>query len=786
MPILNKNNEVLGVTGIDVSLESLKNMVDTVRPLGEGFAILISYSGNFISVPDTTLLGKNISKIKDFQNNDSVLKNIQAGKSFILEHVDSQLNNEKSLYVFSPIKIGKTNTPMALAIAVPYRVMDASDANTSNSKTLREILIFSFMACILMTILLFVVSGRLAKPLVKLSREAAKLSDGNLNIQVDTSSNDETGELASVVKNVSDTLSSLLGDINELISSASVGELDKRGNPDKYSGSYKDLTLSINKLLDNIVTPINLTANYLDRISKGDIPKKISGNYSGKFKEMTDSLNGSINAVGLLIEDVNSLVTSALAGNLGVRGEVNKHIGDYQKIILGVNNLIEVFIKPIEVSMNFMRAVATGADMKTITDGYEFKGDFEQIKKNIIQTRAVIYNFVNVINILVEAVNKGELDKRADTSIFTGRWSELVTGLNQIVDGFANLISESGGVLEIMATGDLTPRIKTHYEGKFAEMRDNINYLGASLSDLITQLQDTAHTTASASAEISSTADSLAAATQEQSAQTDEVATAITQMSQTISNNAHSAINTSEVAKRSGEMANEGAKIVGLTVTKMREIAEVVKQSSDNIMQLGDSSKKIGEIINVIDDIADQTNLLALNAAIEAARAGEQGRGFAVVADEVRKLAESTAEATKQIVEMIKGIQGDTDKAVLAMQKGTEEVQSGIVLADKAGSSLQDILLGTQKLLSMIDQIAAASEEQSATSEQISQNISSISKVTAESAHNVEDVALTAGELARLTDTLSELIRSFKVDNSNSTNSNINKNTHINNRRLIN
>jgi len=183
---------------------------------------------------------------------------------------------------------------------------------------------------------------------------------------------------------------------------------------------------------------------------------------------------------------------------------------------------------------------------------------------------------------------------------------------------------------------------------------------------------------------------------------------------------------------------------------------------------LGDSSKQIGEIISVIDDIADQTNLLALNAAIEAARAGEQGRGFAVVADEVRKLAERTTEATKQIASMIKGIQGETEQAVVAMNQGTHEVQSGIEYADRAGESLNSILSSTQELLDMINQIAAASEEQSATSEQISKNVMSISKVTAESTQRVEDVARTSDELARLTEHLRDLMGNFQVDDGNS------------------
>ncbi len=195
----------------------------------------------------------------------------------------------------------------------------------------------------------------------------------------------------------------------------------------------------------------------------------------------------------------------------------------------------------------------------------------------------------------------------------------------------------------------------------------------------------------------------------------------------------------------------------------MRDIATVVKKSAENIEKLGESSKQIGEIISVIDDIADQTNLLALNAAIEAARAGEQGRGFAVVADEVRKLAERTTEATKQIASMIKGIQEETTEAVKAMNKGNQEVTSGIDLADKAGESLEEILSSTTEVMDMVNQIAAASEEQSATSEQISKNVQSISKVTSESASRIENVARSAEELSRLTNDLFSLMKRFKI-----------------------
>jgi methyl-accepting chemotaxis protein len=195
----------------------------------------------------------------------------------------------------------------------------------------------------------------------------------------------------------------------------------------------------------------------------------------------------------------------------------------------------------------------------------------------------------------------------------------------------------------------------------------------------------------------------------------------------------------------------------------MNKIAEVVKRSASTVQKLGQSSEQIGEIIQVIDDIADQTNLLALNAAIEAARAGEQGRGFAVVADEVRKLAERTTKATKEIAAMIKEIQRDTIGAVSSMEEGTSEVEKGKHLADKAGQSLEQIIEGAGKVADIVSQVAAASEQQSSASEQISKNIEAISSVTQQSAAGVQQIARAAEDLNRLTNNLESLVSKFKI-----------------------
>jgi len=203
--------------------------------------------------------------------------------------------------------------------------------------------------------------------------------------------------------------------------------------------------------------------------------------------------------------------------------------------------------------------------------------------------------------------------------------------------------------------------------------------------------------------------------------------------------------------------------VVNETIHGMQTIAQVVRESADSIGKLAKSADQIGNIIGVINDVADQTNLLALNAAIEAARAGEHGRGFAVVADEVRKLAERTGKATGEITDMIKGIQNETNEAVQSMESGIQEVDKGRELADQAGNSLNEIVTMTQRVMDMIQQIATASEEQSTAAEQISKNIENISSVTKETATGAEQSAAAAEELNRQAEGLQQMVARFKV-----------------------
>ncbi|RMH52445.1 MAG: HAMP domain-containing protein [Bacteroidetes bacterium] len=316
--------------------------------------------------------------------------------------------------------------------------------------------------------------------------------------------------------------------------------------------------------------------------------------------------------------------------------------------------------------------------------------------------------------------------------------------------------------IDRFARGDLTVALEAEHDDAIGTLYTGFNEAVANLRDMIHHVQAATESVTSATAEITASIDHLAAAAQEQSAQSHEVAAAVEEMVQTIVQNAQNATWTADAARQNGKMAEEGHTVVQETIQKMQEIAEVVRTSTETVLDLGASSRQIDAIVQVINEIADQTNLLALNAAIEAARAGEHGRGFAVVADEVRKLAERTSHATTEIGQMIQDIQVRIGEAVQAMESGTQKVNDGLSLADRAGSALVRIVEGTTRAGDMVAQIAAASEEQSTTSEQIARSVEHISTASQESAQGLSQIARSTDQLHQLSDELRSLIARFR------------------------
>lgn len=396
--------------------------------------------------------------------------------------------------------------------------------------------------------------------------------------------------------------------------------------------------------------------------------------------------------------------------------------------------------------------------IKVLSDKDMLSQSFQIVMENL-------NNLIFEIKLITDEIINGKVSTRGNPDKFYGAFKEIIIGVNTTLDALFMPIKEGVETLEDMSKGNFTARVKGNYKGDHRMIADSINTLGNSLNRILAEISDMVNRTASISEQISSSTEQMAAGAQEQSVQATEVATSVDEMTRTILDTSKNASKAAEASKKAGEVAQDGGTVVEKTIVGMNRIADFVEKASEKIQALGKSSEQIGEIIQVIDDIANQTNLLALNAAIEAARAGEQGRGFAVVADEVRKLAERTTKATKEISDMIKQIQGVTDNVVQSMHEGSSEVDNGKSLANKAGDSLKQIILTSGEVQDVVAQVASASEEQSSTSEIISRNVESISKVTNENAAGIQQIAGSADELNKMTDNLKELLTQFNFSN---------------------
>jgi len=455
-----------------------------------------------------------------------------------------------------------------------------------------------------------------------------------------------------------------------------------------------------------------------------------------------------------------------------LNAKVDVDLASFEKTIVG-QSIRDAFNEFVEVRSEYVPKMKVVVDLAMAGKKHEA---YVSAKTELAPMRLKMAESLNKLVDLKRSAAK----EAADDNLRLASQATLVFSIIMTISiglaialGFfiARIISKPVKLLaeqaEIVATGDLTVEITKNSRDEIGQLAGSFKVMVENLRQTIGQVGEASSAVASASSEISSSTEQMAAGAQEQTSQAGEVASAVEEMSKTIVENSKNAGNTAETAKQAKTAAEEGGKVVEETVVGMKRIAEVVNKSARTVKALGKSSDQIGEIIGVIDDIADQTNLLALNAAIEAARAGEQGRGFAVVADEVRKLAERTTKATKEIAGMIKTIQADTTGAVTSMEEGTKEVDNGIHLADRAGASLKEIVGMIQNLTDMVSQIAAASEEQSSASEQISKNVESISTVTSQTAQGTQQIARASEDLNRLTENLQELIGEFKISGGN-------------------
>ncbi|UZD96132.1 methyl-accepting chemotaxis protein [Pseudomonas corrugata] len=391
--------------------------------------------------------------------------------------------------------------------------------------------------------------------------------------------------------------------------------------------------------------------------------------------------------------------------------------------------------------------------------------DAVQARKEMTEQGATIVN-------LSEQLYQIQLDRR-DAESAQARTLQLISTLLALLVGIIAAVvitrqitrplSETLTVVERIANGDLSHNIIVTRRDELGVLQQGIARMGVTLRDLISGIRDGVTQIASAAEELSAVTEQTSAGVNSQKVETDQVATAMHEMTATVQEVARNAEEASHAAAAADGEARAGDQVVSEAIAQIERLASEVVRSTDAMTVLQQESDKIGSVMDVIKAVAEQTNLLALNAAIEAARAGEAGRGFAVVADEVRGLAQRTQKSTEEIEGLVAGLQNGTQQVAAVMNNSRSLTDSSVALTRKAGASLENITRTVSNIQSMNQQIAAAAEQQSAVAEEISRSIVNVRDVSEQTAAASEETAASSVELARLGNQLQMMVSHFRV-----------------------
>lgn len=510
-----------------------------------------------------------------------------------------------------------------------------------------------------------------------------------------------------------------------------------------------------------------------------------------KFGDDLSSFRNTVVATNAQKQRVHGL-EKGVAG-LGIRGispvfHNNRHIGSVEFGMSFGQPFFDLFKSKFNVDISLysefsdgFRAIGSTRSGKPLFQADEMRtilNGIQLIKQQLVnnQELAVFGHRINDFSGNPVGVLEFAMDRSGyATAIRNARYTTLIIGGISLVLGwlFSRLVSSLIGrplrqTVEAMdeiaqGEGDLTRRLDESGKNEISKLAAAFNRFAEKVRIMVSKVSGSTTQLASAAEEMSMVTEETSRGVQKQQSETDQVATAMNQMTATVQEVARHATQAAEAAASADQDSSEGRNIVINTMKSIENLAHEISSASTVISQLEQDSENIGSVLDVIRGIAEQTNLLALNAAIEAARAGEQGRGFAVVADEVRTLASKTQQSTSEIQEMIEKLQLGARSAVQAMQESSQHAAETVNQSSMAAASLEKITAAVSMIKDMNTQIAIAAEQQSSVSEEINKNVVNISMVVNDTAEGASQTSAASGELARLSMELQKLVGQFKV-----------------------
>ena len=595
-------------------------------------------------------------------------------------------------------------------------------------------------------------------PIGEGNRILAQISNGKIDELIAQTYKGDHEKMKQAVNNIAAVVQSLQKEMARLTDASKEGQLSDRGKPEQFQGAYAEIVRGVNIMLDAILLPIGEGNRILAQVSNGKIDELIAQTYKGDHEKMKQAINNIAIVLQGLQKEMARLTDASKEGQLSDRGKPEQFQGAYAEIVRGVNIMLDAILLPIGEGNRILTQVSNGKIDELIAQTY--KGDHEKMKQAINNIAIVLQSLQKELARLTDASNAGQLSERGKYDQFRGAYSEIVRGVNSVLDAVITPLKFTAGYIDRISKGDLPPAITDTYHGDFNLIKDNLNALIAAMGEItsaademangnltvalrerspqdklmqalgamvagitrvVSDIRTIAGEVASASQAISNTSVEVSKGASSQAASAEEASSSMEEMVSNIKQNADSAQQTDKIANKSATDAQESGKSVVEAVAAMKEIASRV---------------------SIIEEIARQTNLLALNAAIEAARAGEHGKGFAVVAAEVRKLAERSQKAAGEINQL----SGTTVK-----------------VSERAGEMLSKLVPDIQRTAELVQEIAAASKEQDTGAEQINKALVQLEKVIQQNASASEEMASTTEELTSQSEQLVSALAFFRT-----------------------
>ncbi|KIQ23851.1 methyl-accepting chemotaxis protein [Xanthomonas campestris] len=484
--------------------------------------------------------------------------------------------------------------------------------------------------------------------------------------------------------------------------------------------------------LSALTRNVRRAASVAAQIARGQLDEHIVPPSQDETGQLLDNMRKMQEQLQAVLAAQSEMAQRHDAGQISYRMDADSFPGDYGTMVCDTNALVG---SHIAVKMQLAQIMSRYAIGDLSQDMQRLPGEKAVLTDTMDTVKANLSAMNNEINLLAQAAANGDFSVRGDAQRFQYDFRAMVESLNTLMATADGNLEALSAVLRAIAAGDLTTRMQGEFHGVFARMRDDANATVSQLADIVGRIQRSTDTINDAASEIASGNQDLSQRTEQQAANLEETAASMEELTSTVRNNADHARHANQLVLGAAQVASQGGEVVSQVVGTMAGIQA--------------ASKKIADIISVIDGIAFQTNILALNAAVEAARAGEQGRGFAVVASEVRTLAQRSAGAAKEIKQLI--------------EDSVQRVEHGNQLVGQAGQTMQEIVSSVQRVTDIMGEISAASQQQSQGIEQVGQTITQMDQATQQNAALVEEATAAARAMEEQAQQLRDAVSVFRL-----------------------